>query len=210
MAADVILESMMSKEIQPNPPFVLAPLLAIPPRVIETARLQLRALELGDGQLLFNLYAHDPAICRYMSFKVDGKVETSEAFVRMVVDSFAGRYNGKAMFSWVIQLKETGEYIGSAGFGPSNATTVAGGYILNPKFWGKKYASEVWRALVKIAQEDPGVKRIEANHHPDNPASGKVMQAAGMILSEKRTKAAMFPNLSDDLQDEVVYAWTRP
>lgn len=199
----------MSKSIQPNPSFILAPLTAIPPREIETERLHLRALKPGDGQLLFDLYAKDREICKYMSWEADGKIETSDAFVSMVVDSFAGKHNGKAMFSWLIRLKETGEYIGSAGFESSNETTVSGGYILNPKFWGAKYASEAWRALVQLAQADPGVQRIEANHHPDNPASGKVMQAAGMTFFERRTKTASFPNLSAELQDEVLYAWRR-
>lgn len=193
----------------PNSSFILAPLSAIPPRELQTERLHLRALSPGDGQLLFDLCAKYPEICKYMSWKVPDRAETSEAFVSMVVDSFAGQRNGRAMFSWLIRLKETGEFIGWAGIDSSNDTTVGGGYILNPRFWGAKYATETWRALVQLAQADPGVQRIEVYHHPDNPASGKVMRAAGMTLLETRTKTASFPNLSDDLHDEVVYAWVR-
>jgi ribosomal-protein-alanine N-acetyltransferase len=200
---------MMQETLRQQPSFILTPLTAIPSREFETARLRFRALQHGDGQLLFDLYANDVNICRYMSFKVDGKVETSEGFVRLVVDSFAGRHNGKAMFSWLLQLKETGEYIGSAGFEASDETKVTGGYILNPKFWGVGYATEAWKRLLEVAQADPGVHRIEAYHHPDNPASGKVMQAAGMTYAGIRTKGAVFPNISDEKADEVVYAWNR-
>ena len=94
----------MSKEIQPNPPFVLAPLLAIPPRVIETDRLQLRALELGDGQLLFNLYAHDPAICRYMSFKIDGKVE---AFASIMDEIPVSKLTPEPTYACKIWMKDS-------------------------------------------------------------------------------------------------------
>lgn len=192
-----------------HPSFILTPLTAIPPREFESERLRYRGLQPGDGKLLFDLYANDVATCRYMSFKVDGKVETSEAFVRLVADSFVGRHNGRAMFSWVLQLKETGQYIGSAGFEASDDVKVTGGYILNPKFWGAGYAREAWRRLLEVAQSDPGVRRIEANHHPDNPASGKVMRAAGMTCVGTRSKCAVYPNISDEKLDDVTYAWTR-
>ncbi len=189
--------------------FKLQPLTRIPPVEIETPRLKLKAFQPGDGQLLFDLYASDPNVCKYMSYKVADKPETSEAYVRFVVDSFAGQHNGVPDFAYTIKLKDSGEYIGSGGFGPSTPDSIVGGYILGQKFWGQGYATEAWRALLAVAQSDPGVNRIEANHHPENIASGKVMQAAGMMCVGIRPKHSVFPNISDEPVDDVLYAWTR-
>lgn len=188
----------------------IAPLTSIPPRVVESDRLALRAISEGDGQRLFDLYANDVVASRYMSFKVTGRVDESEAFARSVGDFFNGKTDVPIrQFSWLIQEKSSGELIGSAGFGPLNDTTLSGGYILNRAFWGKGYASEVWKRLVQIAQADPGVQRIEAYHHPENPASGKVMLHAGMTCEGIRPLGAVYPNISEERIPDIIYAWNR-
>lgn len=193
-----------------KPPFFAAPLTSLPPITIETERLVLRAVGAGDGQLLFDLYANDPVTSKYMSFKVTGRVDESEFFARSVGDFFKGKTDVPIrQFAWVIQEKSSGEFIGSAGFGPMNEGTVSGGYILNRNFWGKGYASEVWMRLVQLLQADSGVKRIEAYHHPENPASGKVLMRAGMTYEGLRSKGSVYPNVSEDSIPDHLYAWNR-
>lgn len=190
--------------------FFAAPFTSAPPRVIETERLILRAITAGDGQLLFDLYAHDREVSKYMSFKVTGRVEDSEFFAQSVGDFFNGKADAPVRtFGWVIQEKASGQSIGSASLNPMNETTVNGGYILNRSFWGNRYAPEVWTKLVRIAQADPGVQRIEACHHPDNPASGKVLLSAGMACEGIRSPGGSYPNISDQKIDDIRYAWNR-
>lgn len=185
----------------------------IPPIALETARLTLRAIQSGDGQLLFDLYANDVDTCKYLAFKVTGEVADSEAFCQSVGRSFDG-IERVPTFAWLIQRKDTLEYIGSCGYGPSEkfskeARCVEGGYVLNKKFWGNGYASEVWGELVRTAQRDPTIQRIAARHHPDNVASGKVMLAAGMKFEAIIRDSAVFPNIGDTPCDEYLYVWDR-
>jgi ribosomal-protein-alanine N-acetyltransferase len=201
---------MQTRIIQKESSLSIAPLTSIPPRVIETERLILRAISAGDGQCLFDLYAHDALASKYMSFKVTGRVDESEVFAQSVGDLFNGKGDVPIrQFSWLIQEKSSGAFIGSAGFGPLNDTTLSGGYILNRSFWGRGYASEVWTKLVEVAQADPGVQRIEAYHHPENPASGKVMLRAGMTYEGIRPLGSVYPNISDEKVPDIIYAWNR-
>ena len=185
------------------------PLDVIPPREFETSRLRLRALREDDAKLLFDLYSSDPATGRYMSFKASSRVEETESFVKPAARYFAGQPSAIHQFVWVIVLKDSGESIGTTGIGPKNDFTLSGGYILNPKWWEKGYATEAWQCVMDWAKRQPRVYRIEAAHHPDNPASGKVMKKAGMSYEGVLRRHAVFPNISPEPGDEVIYAWVR-
>lgn len=187
----------------------IAPLSIIPPREFLTERLRLRAVEISDAPLIFNLYAKDPTATKYMSFKCTGKIEDTQPFLTQAALSFAGQPSSIKHFAWLIQIKDSSEYIGSCGLGPTGPTTISGGYILNQNFWGKGYASEAWKCLVEWAKTQPEVLRIEATHHPDNPASGKVMEKAGMTYEGILPNHQVLPNVSDEKVDVAVCAWLR-
>lgn len=184
----------------------ILPLTQLPPKEFITKRLRLRAIQPGESKLIFDLYGSDPVATRYMSFKSAQTVEDISRYIEPAARYFQGMESPIRDFVWVIELR-TGEPIGTVGFGPSNETTLGGGYILAPKWWGQGYASEAWSCIVDWAKKQPGVKRIEASHDMENPASGKVLQKAGMKL-EKVDKST-YPNISESLRDSALYAWVR-
>ncbi|HWK35098.1 MAG TPA: GNAT family N-acetyltransferase [Sphingomonas sp.] len=53
------------------------------------------------------------------------------------------------------------------------------GYWLTPDAWGRGYASEAGKAMVDIARYALGLKRVNAWHWIDNPASGRVLRKLG-------------------------------
>jgi RimJ/RimL family protein N-acetyltransferase len=53
------------------------------------------------------------------------------------------------------------------------------GYWLAPHAWGRGYATEAGRAVVAIARHALGLKRLNAGHFIDNPASGRVLTKLG-------------------------------
>lgn len=188
----------------------LRPLHARPPAVFTTPRLRLRALEPTDTAMIFDLYAADPIATRYMSFACTGDIEDTRSFVESSAQYGRGEPSEVEAYTWVFELLATGEPIGSGGFGPASAFALGGGYILATRHWGRGYATEAWSCLVAWAQAQPGVFRIEANIHPDNPASGRVLEKSGMRREGVLRRAGYFPNVGAEPCDAVVYAWARP
>jgi ribosomal-protein-alanine N-acetyltransferase len=187
----------------------LEPFSEVPPRTFETERLRLRALALTDLDLVFDLYTGDPVATKYMAWPRVSTPEEGRPFVEIVDSSFSGKPITHPDFVWLIQLTSTREFIGSCGIGFDSETTAGGGYILNPRFWGKGYAAEAWKVVVDWARGQPNVKRIEATHHPDNPASGAVMRKVGLTFDRINRKENGYPNIDEVVVDELVYAWKR-
>lgn len=56
------------------------------------------------------------------------------------------------------------------------------GYWIDKPTWGQGVASEAANAVVTYGFRDLGLQRIHAHHLASNPASGKVLQKAGLVL----------------------------
>jgi len=54
------------------------------------------------------------------------------------------------------------------------------GYWLGVDYWGRGYATEAAREMLRHGFEDLGLHRIFATHFKHNPASGRVLKKVGM------------------------------
>jgi [ribosomal protein S5]-alanine N-acetyltransferase len=54
------------------------------------------------------------------------------------------------------------------------------GYWIGIPFWGRGYASEALEAIIEFGFKQLDLNRIHADHFVRNPASGRVMEKAGM------------------------------
>lgn len=54
------------------------------------------------------------------------------------------------------------------------------GWVFNPKYYNKGYASEAAFAVLKYAFEELKLHRVVATCQPENPASYRVMEKIGM------------------------------
>ncbi|WP_152363437.1 GNAT family N-acetyltransferase [Microlunatus speluncae] len=86
--------------------------------------------------------------------------------------------------AYELRLRDTGVPIGGVGFNhpldDQGATTV--GYGLVPDARGHGYATEALLAVLELARRS-GAQRVDGSANLDNPASCRVMEAAGMIFS---------------------------
>ena len=87
---------------------------------------------------------------------------------------------------WIV-LKETGVGIGftetkhlGEGFWDIAPDEVELGWMLTPAAWGNGYATEAACAARDEAFERLGLPSVIALYHPDNPASGRIMEKLGM------------------------------
>ena len=163
------------------------------PVIIETERLTLRPFCVDDAQAMFDNWASDPAVTRFLTWPPHKSVDVT----RDVISSWVARESAE----WCIVPKEYGEAMGSMGVVNVDGDTVEVGYCLSQKCWGRGYAAEALRATIQ-ALFAMGAKRVTAKHDVNNPNSGRVMQKAGMIWLENR-RAVVSPVLGE--RDLVVY-----
>jgi len=53
-------------------------------------------------------------------------------------------------------------------------------YTLSKAYWNKGYAKEALYSVLRYLINNEGYNRVQGGHFNDNPASGKVMEKAGM------------------------------
>ena len=166
-----------------------------PPR-IETARLILLQPKASDAAGIFERYASDPDVTRFLSWPRHQSIADTEAFLRFSAQEWerwpAGPY--------LIRSRD-GELLGGTGLSfeaPHQAMT---GYVLAKDAWGKGYATEALRAMIDIGR-GIGVTRLYALCHPEHRASQRVLEKCG--FARDGTRQAEFPNLIPGVQQDVL------
>lgn len=80
-----------------------------------------------------------------------------------------------------ITLRTDGRQIGGIGLRVEEKHQHAElGYWLGLPFWGKGFATEAAREMIRYGFEELKLHRIFASHFKNNPASGRILQKLGM------------------------------
>jgi RimJ/RimL family protein N-acetyltransferase len=119
-------------------------------------------------------YASDPEVTRFMAFATHASIADAQAFL---ANAAAAWETGVGHLPWLI---ERGTVIGAMG-ADREGHVVNVGYILARHVWGQGYGTEALAAVCDAAFADPRVMRVQAYHDVDNPASGRIMEKAGML-----------------------------
>ncbi len=148
-------------------------------KTLNTDRLILRQFVVEDADAMFNNWANDPEVTKYLTWPVHKSPEIS----RNVLSDWASQYNKDDYYQWAIALKENvNEPIGSISVVHKNDSIemVHIGYCVGKKWWKQGITSEALAALIKFFFEEVCINRIESRHDSNNPNSGKVMIKCGM------------------------------
>lgn len=145
---------------------------------IETERLILRRAVIEDAQAMFDNWAGDDEVTRYLTWPTHESVEVT----KMVVESWVKGYEEDNYYQWVIELKELGQPVGSISAVRQDERTDSAviGYCMGKRWWHKGIMSEALGAVLDYLFGEVGMNRIEAWHDPNNPHSGGVMRKCGM------------------------------
>ncbi len=73
------------------------------------------------------------------------------------------------------------------------------GYLVRSAHWGKGYGTHIARALLRLARERLGVKRVVARTALTNLGSARVLEKAGLVRGPTRVTETGI---------ELVYAWS--
>jgi RimJ/RimL family protein N-acetyltransferase len=149
---------------------------------LETQRLLLRRFSLADADNLVRLDA-DPDVMRFVNGGVATSRDEIEHEVLPAFLDYYQRYEGYGF--WAVIEKATGEFAGWFHFRPGQAAApgeVELGYRLRKPTWGRGYATEGSRALIRVGFTEFEVRRVTAEAMAVNTASRRVMEKAGLRL----------------------------
>lgn len=174
---------------------------------LETERLTLRPFTADDVDLLCDLNA-DPAVMRYLTGgRPTPRADVRDEILPGILDEYA-RHPGFGTFA--AHVTATGEFIGWLELRPKDGDErdVELGYRLRRAAWGRGYATEGARALVRKAFGELGVDRVWAETMAVNTPSRKVMERVGLTYA--RTFHVDFDDLIDGTEHgEVEYELLR-
>ena len=148
-----------------------------PPPWLLTLRLALHEITSYHANELYELDS-DPRVMRYIGSGRSSTREQIDAVMQRLPRAYA-LYPG--LGTWRATRRDNGDFIGwfALKYVPGTAE-VEVGYRLRHGAWGRGFATEVARELVRYGFDDLGLKRIIGVTHPANVASQRVLRKIGL------------------------------
>lgn len=152
--------------------------------VVESARLSLRTFGPDDADAL-HAYLSVPDIYRF---------EPGEPIDRLEARRRAEERSTSSSFV-ALELRSEAKVIGHLSWHPvepAHLRTWQLGFIVDPRFQRRGYASEATRAWVDHAFARLAVHRVVAHCHPDNVASWRTLERVGFVREGRFSKDVYF------------------
>ena len=154
---------------------------------LETTRLLLVEISADDIEAIHQLHSI-PEVDEFNTLGIPKSLDETKKVMQASLD--AQLQSPRSSYTWKILTKELNEFIGLAGFFLSNDKFRQGEiyYKLDPKYWGKGYATEVAKKMVTTGFDEFKLHKVEAGVATENSQSIKVLEKAGMTREGLRRK----------------------
>lgn len=147
-------------------------------RTLETDRLFLRKFTPEDAVDMYENWASDPEVTKFLTWPVHASVDVTKKLLEIWVQ----RYQDDNSYNWAIEYKENGRVIGNISVVKLHEAVESAdiGYCMSRALWGRGIMPEALKAVIAFLFDEVGLNRIAACHDARNPKSGRVMEKAGM------------------------------
>lgn len=148
-------------------------------QALQTPRLLLRRAVPEDAQPMFENWANDADVTRYLTWPPHGSVSVSQA----VIAGWIADYEKADTYQWMIVPKNAPcSPIGSISVVALNTDIGKAeiGYCIGKAWWHQGIMAEALQAVINYLFDEVGMNRIEAHYDARNPRSGAVMRKCGM------------------------------
>lgn len=169
------------------------------PAMIETERLLLRRPLASDAVAVFERYAADPTVTRFLGWSTHRSISDTQAFL----GSCDAEWERCRVGPYLIQSRHDGRVLGSTGVRLAAPREAVTGYVLARDAWGRGYATEALQAMRDLALR-LGLNRLYAVCHPDHRASWRVMEKCGFAREGTIHAHAEFPNIAPGVRSDVL------
>jgi len=172
------------------------------PDQFETARLLLRPIEPGDAVAIFEGYAQDPAVTRYLAWCPHLSIADTQAYIASCLGEASLR-------TYVLLEPKGGQLLGCLEMWLEAPHHVCFGYVLARPWWGKGLMTEALSAVMAWALQQDGIWRVAAECDVENLSSARVMEKAGLRREGIFREWMVHPNLGLEPRDCFSYALVR-
>ena len=150
--------------------------------IIQTARILLRPLKVTDAETVYNNWASDPDVVRFMNYSRHRSVDDTIEWLSAEEKNAASDDS----YVWGFVLKENGELFGSGGVTYNAEYEMFElGYNIMKKYWNLGLTTEAAGAMIDFAVKQLGIRSFLGRHATDNPASGKVLEKVGFRFQKE-------------------------
>lgn len=145
-------------------------------KTLYTKRLVLRRFTMEDVQPMFDTWANDPRVTRFLTWEPHG---TPEVTGRLMAQ-WCADYEKPDNYNWAMELD--GRLIGSIGVVRLDERSQRAdlGYCMAYDCWNHGLMPEACRAVIDYLFGEVGFHRLCICHAVKNPASGRVAQKCGL------------------------------
>lgn len=160
---------------------------------LETDRLLLRRLLPEDADMMYQNWASDPEVTRFLRWEP----HRNELETLALLAAWATLYPNPDYYQWAMVEKASGQVFGSIslfnslpeepqqkgewpGLDVSEGVWEAG-YCIGKSWWNRGFTTEALKAVVKYWFENTDSNWLACCHAKANPASGRVMEKAGFV-----------------------------
>ena len=171
------------------------------PEILETTRLLLRLPVLDDADAIFQKYAQDQEITKYLVWRPHESISVTREFIRFCIQC----WKGETAFPWVIIRKNDDELVGMLEL-RINEFCADFGYVIAREYWGNGYATEITKSVIKWALSQENIYRVWATCDTENLASARVLEKAGMQREGILRRYIAHPNISNEPRDSYCYS----
>jgi RimJ/RimL family protein N-acetyltransferase len=172
------------------------------PNDLRTSRLLLREPRPKDASIIFQTYAQDERVSRYLIWHPNTRLAETETFIEGCIQ---GRLNGDR-YAYVLALPSAEDIPIGMLDAKIDLHGVEIGYVLSPSHWGKAYVSEAVAAFAAAVLEMPAHFRVQAYCDVDNPASARTLEKAGFQREGRLERFIVHPNISKEPRACYLYA----
>ncbi len=154
---------------------------------LESERLILKEITWDDLEDIHKLHSI-PQVDEFNTLGIPQNIEETKEVIRPAIEDQNEDIRKK--YCWTINIKTNNIFIGLAGLNLSASRFKMGEiyFKLLPPHWGKGYATETARTLIKFGFKDLRLHRIEAGVATGNMKSIRVLEKAGMAREGIRRK----------------------
>ncbi len=170
---------------------------------LSSRRLLLRTYTADDAQAMFDNWCSDPEVAKTVTWVPHPDVGST----RQLVSAWVKSYQNPSFYHWGIEMG--GKLIGDISVVSHNEQqmTCEVGYCLSRAYWNQGIMTEALERVLQFLFADVGYRRIVLRHLASNPASGRVIQKAG--LKQEGIMRQAIKNKQSVFEDLVCYAALR-